>query len=240
MDSYTTVLIVIQARSTSKRFPRKVFEVLGDKPIIKHVIQACSKAAIYMNNYTHKTKVRVDMVVAVPYGDELVDYIRKTPIAVLQGPEDDVLSRFKLAADKYKPDYIVRVTADCPLIPPYIISKIIKTGVLKAYDYYSNVNEEARTTVDGQDVEFLSARMLDHLNEKASGTDREHVTTLARREPFPGARIGQIVGYLDLSAVKLSVDTPEDLEHVRAHYERIQEKLRNSERLYGKDNTHRL
>ena len=39
--------------------------------------------------------------------------------------EEDVLERYFEAAKQYKADDVMRLTADCPLIDPDIISKLI-------------------------------------------------------------------------------------------------------------------
>lgn len=64
--------------------------------------------------------------------DQLLNYNLNGIFEVVRGPEDDVLERFIPAIQKYKPDHIVRVTGDCPLVSPelggYTISKHIDEG----------------------------------------------------------------------------------------------------------------
>lgn len=220
MAYINNVLIGIQARSTSSRFPRKSFAMLGDKPLLQHVIDACQKSAVYENKFSIKKGTLVKVCVLVPYGDEISKSFRAN---IIEGPEDDVLTRYVMAAEKTNADYIVRITADCPLIPPFLISKHITAAVMNKHDYLSNVDERIRTNFDGLDCEVISKEALAWLNENATDPkDREHVTTKFRREPPKWANVGHVVGYADFSDVKLSVDTPEDLERVRKHYDKIQ------------------
>lgn len=194
--------------------------MLGDKPILQHVIDACSKAAMYENKFSAKKNTLVQVAVLCPFEDEITHSFR---CKVIEGPEDDVLSRYVQAAEKTNADYVVRITADCPLIPPYLISKHITAAVVNKHHYLSNVDERIRTSVDGVDCEVISKEALHWLNENAKDpVDREHVTTLIRRQPPGWANIGHVVSYLDLSGLKLSVDTPEDLDRVRQHYDKIQ------------------
>lgn len=232
-------LIGIQARSTSTRFPRKAFADLDGKPLLQHVINACVKASEYHNKYSYKNGSEVSVAVLIPEGDEIGKHFKRP--MTLEGPEHDVLARYHKAAQLMQATHIVRVTGDCPLIPPFLISKFIKIAELNSYDYLSNVDEKMRVAIDGIDCEVISRRALDWLNITAKeGYDREHVTPLIRKSPPPWCRVGHVVGYFDLSHLKLSVDTPEDLERVRAHYTKISENIKMAESIYGDKCIHRF
>lgn len=240
MAHYQNVIIGIQARSTSKRYPRKVFETIAGKPMINHVIDACNRTALYLNRFTHTTKTMVSIALLVPEGDELASVFKKHYI-VVEGSEDDVLSRYALASKKLGADYMVRVTGDCPMIPAYLITKHIKTAIMNNFDYLSNVDPDFRLSADGTDCEVMSARMLEHLHLTAKpGPEREHVTLLARSNPPDWAKIGHVIGYKDESTLKISVDTPEDLERVRWQYDRIQSAVERAEKKHGKGSVHRF
>lgn len=235
----THVLIGIQARTTSERFPGKVLEKIGHKAMIEHVIDSCQIAAKYTNRFTHKTRTLVDVALLVPAGDELTKFRHK--VQVREGSENDVLSRYVQAANQMKADYIVRVTGDCPLLPSFLISKMIKTAVVNAYDYVSNVDPKFRTAVDGHDCEVISRRLLDHIDKAATQPhEREHVTWMARANPPEWACRANVVGFLDLSNQKLSVDTLEDLERVRAVYERVRRITDLSIEEFGKPHVHKV
>lgn len=235
-----TVLIGVQSRSTSDRLPGKCFEMIGDKMLLDHVLDACKSAAFYLNRHTAKTGVAVKVALLIPFRDRIESEFGRR-CQIIQGPEHDVLSRFKSAAEISEANLIVRITGDCPMIPPYLISKHIKLALANGYDYVSNGDENYRTALDGMDCEVISRRMLDYVDATAKTPyDREHVTTLARREPPSWAKMGYVAGFFDFSDVKLSVDTPEDLERVRVHYERLNKKLSGGEKRYGKQYVHRI
>lgn len=237
---FTTVLIGIQARSTSRRLPGKCFEMLGDKRLLDHVIDAAKGAANYTNRHTAKSGVLVKVSLLIPFGDPIeTEFNRRCNI--MHGPENDVLARYKSAADFHEADYVVRVTGDCPLIPPYIIAKHIKLAVMNEYDYVSNSDENSRTSLDGIDCEVMSKKFLNHMHEHAKDpSDREHVTSMGRREPPVWAKLGCVTGFFDQSNIKLSVDTKEDLERVRAEHESLKKRLSDAERRYGKSAVHRV
>lgn len=240
MPNAHRVLIGIQARSTSKRFPGKVFEDIGGKPLLTHVIDACKSAEHYMNRKVALTGIVVNTALLIPYDDELKRHY-KGSLPIVEGPEDDVLARYAMAARQFDSTYVVRVTGDCPLIPAFIISKHVNIATRNSYDYLSNVDEKVRTAADGMDCEVISRRLLDFVDQTATDADdRQHVTTFVRRCPPHWATRAPVVGHLDLSGMKLSVDTPEDLERVRLAYNRLQEILKNAEKVYGQRSVHRV
>ncbi len=234
------ILIGIQARSTSNRLPRKVFAEIDGRSMLDHVIDACRRSADYLNRYTYKTGIAVHVCLVVPTGDELIGNW-KHKIQIVEGSEDDVLSRYMDAFDTFSPDWIVRVTSDCPLLPPYVISKHIKLAVVNNLDYVSNVDPRFRTALDGADCEVISAKLLRWMDNAAEEKrEREHVTIAARERPPLWAKIGAVVGFFDESDVKLSVDCKEDLDMVRRQFELVKQKARDAERLYGKENVFRF
>lgn len=242
MADFLKVVIGIQARSTSHRFPRKVFQKIGEKMMISHVLEACERSARYMNGQMGQNKTVTEVALLVPYKDELVGALyRRRGLSIIEGPEDDVLARYVMAARKLEADYIVRVTGDCPLIPPYLITKHVTTARMNGYDYLSNVDDTARTAADGTDCEVISRKLLEWLDVNATDkADREHVTTLARRAPPEWASTGHVIGHLNLSGLKLSVDTEEDLERVRGEYEKLQNAIHSAEAKNGKQSVHRF
>jgi spore coat polysaccharide biosynthesis protein SpsF (cytidylyltransferase family) len=172
-----------------------------------------------------KREELVKVALLIPTGDPIGKDFDRVP--VFEGDENDVLSRYAGAAEEFRASHLVRVTGDCPLLRPFVISKAISLGVQANYSYLSNVDERCRTSPDGQDVEFMSRDMLDWLNKTASTAfHREHVTTFAREDPPRWA--------------KRSVDTQEDLETVRRVYSDIAEKYQKACSLYPKHCIHRL
>jgi spore coat polysaccharide biosynthesis protein SpsF len=233
------VLIGIQARSGSTRLPRKAFELISGKMMLDRVIDSCKKAAPRINN-SNGGALCAKIVVLTPTGDPVAREF-KSRCEVFEGPEHDVLRRYALAAEKFDPAFIVRITGDCPMIPPPVISKLVSMAYINCYDYVSNVDERFRTALDGADCEVISRRLLSAMDELAvSDFDREHVTPLARRSPPEWAKIGCVVNDFDHSHLKLSVDTPEDLERVRTAYEKASEKHRQAVLTFGSTAVHRL
>ena len=238
MLQISKVCIGIQARSTSTRFPGKVHELIDGRSVLDHVIDVCSKAAGYLNRYTYNNAAIVKLSLLVPQGDEIADLYRKR-VNVIEGDEHDVLSRYQKMAESHDADFIVRITADCPRIPEFIISKHIMVALKNRYDYFSNVHEGMRTAPDGWDCEVMSRKALEWLSSNAKEKyDREHVTPMLRNNPQPWMSRGINLGHNDRHAVKLSIDTREDFEAAARDQEAVDRINRDALAAYGKGNTH--
>ena len=226
------VVIGIQARSTSTRLPKKSTMKISGRPLIDWVLKACKGSAKYINNFDGGN-IQAKVCLLVPDGDRLEELYRDSE-TVYTGPEHDVLSRYMVMVDKERPDYVARITGDCPLIPHFLITKHIVNAVKYKYNYISNVDEETRTYADGLDCEVISTDLLRWAHENAKNpVDREHVTTILRRNPPHWARSAHVVGYQDTSTLKLSVDTEEDLEFVRSYHEILEKKIRRAKNKAG-------
>ena len=197
------IIAFIQARTTSTRFPGKIYEELNGVPILFHTIGKAKE-----------TKLINDVIVVSPtklsYLPEGIEDF------VYDVDEEDVLSRFYFCLLANKCDYVVRLTSDCPVLDPELIDFIIYHGVTNEADYCSNVIK--LTFPDGVDAELVSAKLLTFLYLTVkSRYHREHVTSLVRdnldlQEQF---KCISVENNKDLSKIKLSVDTPEDLERLK-------------------------
>jgi spore coat polysaccharide biosynthesis protein SpsF len=199
-----TTLAVIQARSGSTRFPRKVLAPLLGRPVLAHVIERVSRATLLDGVVVATTDGAID--------DDVASLAIRSGADVTRGPEDDVLSRYLLAVREHGADVIVRITADCPLVDPAIIDLVIGARAAQGADYASNV--APATYPDGYDVETLTADCLFRIDREATlAYEREHVT-LRVREHLEDYRITQVCNDRDLSWMRLTVDFPEDLDRI--------------------------
>ncbi len=231
------VLIGIQARSDSDRLPRKAFAMIAGKPMLEWVVGTCRTASKYIADFNGAEAI---VAVLTPTGDEIATGFRGK-FEIREGSSFDVLARYKEAADWYNADLVVRITGDCPMIPPFTISRITALCIQNSYDYIANVDERYRTTLDGSDCEVMTYRMLEDCELRARElSDREHVTTFMRKDPPKWAKMAHVANHFDHSAIKLSVDTPEDLERVREAMTSGQEKLTAARAQFGAKAVHLL
>jgi spore coat polysaccharide biosynthesis protein SpsF len=187
------VLIVIQARMGSHRFPGKVLAELCGKPVLQHVIERCRQAG--------------PTVLAIPSRDtEIVAAVGGlVTIYYHPGDENDVLSRYYAVAQACKANVIARVTGDCPLVDPGTITGVLRLRDASRADYCAN-----EPYIDGLGMECFTFAALEEAFVKSE--EREHVTTYMRP---PTTLMSQARLIDEARPVKLSVDTPEDLERVR-------------------------
>jgi spore coat polysaccharide biosynthesis protein SpsF (cytidylyltransferase family) len=206
---------MIQARTGSRRFPRKVLSKIENKPMIWHVI-----------NRVKQVK-GVDQIILVttkrPQDNVLTRIAKNTGILYFRGYTYDVLSRYYKCALGCVADPIIRITSDCPLIDPTLVEKMLKFYKENNYDYVTNTLRP--TFPDGLDVEILSFRTLEKIAHKARlPSDREHVTSYIRNHPNE-FRIFNYENKNNLSDLRWTVDEKMDLKLVRAIYAKMRPRL---------------
>ena len=212
------ITICIQIRDGSSRLPGKGTRKLVNKPTFLHQIDNVHRCVSFINKDKLKKNIQASLVLLVPF-DEYKDWCLRVAtlgknIKVFCGEEGknmDVLYRFKKAFNILKPNYIVRLTGDCPLVPSALVNKAITCAVNHRLDYISNVDPEIRTMPDGFDVEVMSDECFLWLAErKVSKSEKEHVTTHIRSNFQSWMRVATITGSIDTSDYKLSIDTEDD------------------------------
>lgn len=220
------MLIGIQARTNSTRFPGKCNLPVGTRTVLERVADACTEAAQFINRNMPKLGAVVRVAILCPNGDD-IERRYGSRYLVMSFPglaEDDVLSRYYIAAEKMRADYVVRITADCVFTAPYLVSRCIKAALLGGHDYVTNTHH--RSFREGMDTEVISAGLLAWLHSQAVDSEREHVTTLlAERHLVPSAyRYCHVLNDVDDSALKTSIDTPEDYDRALVELQQLQTK----------------
>jgi spore coat polysaccharide biosynthesis protein SpsF len=132
------------------------------------------------------------------------------------GSLDDVLDRYYQSACQYRPDYVVRLTGDCPLADPQLIDAVIGFCLEGNYDYASNALQP--TFPDGLDAEVMRFASLEQAwREARLPSEREHVTPFIYNHP-QRFRIGSYTNAVDYSGLRWTVDEPEDFQLVERIY----------------------
>lgn len=208
-ESASRVAVVVQARMTSRRLPGKVQLPLAGTPAILRMMERVGRVS--------RAHLRAVATSTDRSDDSLVEICRGHDIAVARGPLDDVLARFLLAVPQ-EFDTVVRLTADCPLVDPDLVDRHIEIFQRErpAIDYVTNAVK--RTYPDGLDVEVVSRELLVRAEREATAPfDREHVLSWAR----DNARVLPVTQPADLSALRWTLDTPQDYEAISTIYDTL-------------------
>jgi spore coat polysaccharide biosynthesis protein SpsF len=190
----------------STRLPGKALLPLGDQPIVYRVVERL-----------RHVEALADVVVAtgdLPENDPIRAFCASESISCFSGSDDDVLDRYYQAAVKFGADPVLRVSSDCPLVDPLIVTRALDMFVTHRDDIvYLGFD---KSFPEGLDVEVIAFEALAKAwRESHLKSDREHVTPYIWRQPdlFPQdvIRNGTAV-----SPEHWSVDREQDYEFVGA------------------------
>ncbi|HEX3145724.1 MAG TPA: glycosyltransferase family protein [Pyrinomonadaceae bacterium] len=207
------IVAIIQARMASTRLPGKVLAKLGDRPLLAQVVNRASRARLLNTILVATSTSQSD--------DAIKDFCEAGAVRLFRGSEQDVLDRYYQAAKFVQADVVVRLTADCPLLDPAVIDKVVEVFTRGDFDYVANVL--VCTYPDGLDTEVFSFPVLERAWREAQlSSEREHVTPYMRNHPDL-FRLKNVTHSEDLSSLRWTVDEPRDLEFARAIYARFGE-----------------
>jgi spore coat polysaccharide biosynthesis protein SpsF (cytidylyltransferase family) len=204
------IIAVTQARYGSTRLPAKVLKTIGNQTLLDihltRIIQAklIDKLMLATTNEAG--------------ADKIINIANRHNIDAYKGSVNDVLERFYNCVKNYNPDYVVRLTSDCPLIDPEIIDEVISVCISSDYDYVSNTL--IPTYPDGTDVEVFKFSALEKAFHEASlNSDREHVTPyIWRNSSIKGGKLFKsfnVINNIDYSNYRITIDTIEDFEVIK-------------------------
>lgn len=205
------ILAIVQARMSSTRLPGKVLKDILGKPMIIRQLERIGRSQLIDRMIVATSTEKSD--------DVLAETLEQAGIEVFRGSLDDVLSRFQKLREQYRPDHIVRLTADCPLTDPVVIDGIIAQHLDTGANYTSNVIK--RTFPRGLDAEVFSVAAMDRLSKLDLGQDEhEHVTLGFYRRPEEFT-LTNFEGVEDNSHLRWTVDNPEDYEFANWVYSEL-------------------
>lgn len=193
------VLFVVQARMASTRLPGKILlsMPLGSTLTILDRVLTAAESSKYFGKVIVATSVD-------PQNSPVLDLCSQRNIEVFVGDEENVYSRFFSVVQRESYDYIVRLTADNPLLDPDYIDIVIKHHINSTFDY-----TRSKGLPLGMNVEVFSKQPFLTLNQLAlTDNEKEHVTLgFNRREGYHG----QIIEFEGKgSEIRLTVDYPQD------------------------------
>jgi spore coat polysaccharide biosynthesis protein SpsF len=196
----------IQARMGSRRYPGKVLAPFRGRPLVVHVIEAAAAAidprAIVVATTDH------------PTDDPLATYLESVGVTVFRGDREDVLRRFNDCARRHPCDWVLRLSADSPLLSPAVLAAVL-AQIGDDVDLVTTIFPR-RTFPRGQNAEVVRTSELAAVADEAlNDDDRAHVTPFfyrhAERFRIRSVEAGPDI---DVPPVDVAVDTVDDLHRL--------------------------
>ncbi len=207
---------IVQARMDSERLPGKSLADVGGKPLVQHIIENLKTSKYLSRVILATTKKKEDTV--------LLELAERLGVKGFSGSENDLLNRYWKAAQLFGLDIVVRVTGDNILTDVEGMDQTIDLYLKELPDLAANGGEQGYPL--GTAVEVLSTSLLKELDQNVNSLEeREHVTLhlYKHRDKYPVSHLKAPDDYKDLD-IRLTVDTPEDLDLIRQLYEKLKER----------------
>lgn len=214
MNNKVNNVAMIQARCGSTRLPNKILKDLCGKTVLQRMVERVKKSSL------------VDEVIVVTSIEkanlQVLRLCSEIDTRVFVGSENDVLDRYYQAARLFKPERVVRLTADCPCFDPELLDLAL-SEIMPDTDYMGMLSQ---TFADGLDIQIIKYSALEKSwHEAKHSFEREHVTQYAIRHPelFKLQDFVSPVG--DFGNQRWTVDEPEDYDVVNRIYHHFVEEL---------------
>lgn len=205
-------IVIIQARMGSSRLPGKILKKLGQSDVLSYVTQRCKQINGVSTVIVATSVLRQD--------DAVEKWCTENGVECFRGSEDDVLDRYVQCAKTYNPDYVMRVTADCPFVDYEMANEMVALMKQERVDIVDLDGSLPR----GLAVELISYKALLYIHEHGKESrHREHVTYYAYeyRDSFTRT-VYEVPQNRRQSSLRITLDTEEDYalcEKVAEHFD---------------------
>lgn len=199
---------IILGRLDSRRLPRKLLADVGGKTLFEQVASRIPGDLLEGPAILATSDRAVD--------DDLADEARRLGFTVYRGSADDVAGRFSEAARSGGYDLAFRINGDSPFLDAGLMREACAAI---ASDTALVTNIAPRSYPYGVAAELVRLSAFDAiLGGTSDPEDREHVTRALYRD-LPPAQIRNLTqsDVPDVTGVRLTVDTPEDLDRLRGY-----------------------
>ena len=168
------ILCIIQARTGSKRFPNKILMKVFNKTLLEFLLDRIKRLKRSIKIIVATTKKKKDQ--------KIINISKKNNVSVFCGSETNVLKRYFDIVNKKKPDTIIRITSDCPLIDISYVEELLNYFLNSDYDYVNNFDH--KYLPEGFCCEIFNYITLAKTYKFAkSKFDKEHVTSYIWKHP---------------------------------------------------------
>ena len=203
MEKY---LCIIQVRMDSVRLPGKALFKVGRFTILEYLIKRVRLSKKIDKIIVATSESRSD--------DKIVKLCETMKIECFRGSEENVLERYyQCAINNPEYAYIIRLTADNPLVDPAVIDEVIDFS--KNHPEYDFVyNGLIKTFPIGLDVEiFKRSALIESAVKSRLAFEKEHVDEYVLRRPK--FKKGNLSAPYNWSHFRLTMDYQEDFEVIK-------------------------
>jgi spore coat polysaccharide biosynthesis protein SpsF len=203
--------ILVQVRMGSTRLPGKALLPLAGAPVLERLIERLKKVG------------GAELIIATSTessDDVIEDLCNRTSTTCFRGDLQDVLGRFVQAARQFELDAVIRVTGDCPLLDPKVISAMLAEFQKGSFDYYCNLRP--RSFPRGLDTEIFPVKLLEKVYAERLPDDvPEYIVIPYVNRHAAALRIGNFAGKEDYSSLRWTLDEKADYELITKIYEEL-------------------
>lgn len=197
--------IFMQVRLDSTRLPQKALLPLKGYTVIEHAMAGLKRvqADVYALVTDRKS------------ASTLSKYAESWGFEVFSGPEEDVLLRYALAAERYSVSTILRATGDNPLVSSVLAQRILDLHLEEKADYSGFLGMPLGTGVEVINTGALKEARL----EAEDPYEREHVSPFIYRREDRYRVLRPVVPepYIFWDA-RVTLDTVEDYDIIKMIY----------------------
>jgi len=197
--------VLLQTRIGSTRLPGKALLPLAGRTVLEHVLEALKS-------------VEVDVHAIVTDKDSFPlfrDYARNAGFEIFEGPAEDVLARYCMAAEYYGVDTVVRGTGDNPCVSSRLANKNMAIHKKERLDLSRYSGAPLGTGVEIVETWALKESMT----RSQDPYEHEHITTyLLRHRDEYKVREVEVPESCAFPGAHVTLDTMEDYRFLSTLY----------------------
>ena len=217
IDFINNTIIVVVARTRSKRLTKKALRKIGKDTVIEHLFLRLKKT---------NTNKKILFCTTSDKSDNVLEKIaKKQGIEVTRGPVKNVLERIIKGLKKYKHNIIIRVTGDDILVDPDYMNIAIEYLLKNNLDYVDHKNLPS-----GTETEVIDREALKLIYETGNDLeDTEYLTNYITENKMCFKTGSAPVLTKHRSKIRLTIDNKNDLNNVK----RFLLKMKKINKLYS-------
>ena len=210
-DLSARIFASLACREQSVRLYAKPLQLVGDRPILKHLIDRLSQVE-------HLDGI----VLAISEGDENIAFVqlaKEWGLPYVTGDQQDVLGRHVRAAHSVNADVLLRVTTENPFVYQDNLDALIEHHLTTGADL-----TVCEPLPDGTYAEVINVSALERGHRFGEDRHRSELCTLFIFENADSFKIERVEAPPEVARpdIRLTIDTPQDLIVARSVYNALE------------------